>query len=51
MEHSLSKGKFFIEKDSATYFPKTSFLLREYSFRLKDHSAKEMPSPEEEKAF
>lgn len=51
MDYSLSHGKFFVQKDSATYFPKTSFLLREYGFRLKDFHALSEPTDEQKKAF
>jgi hypothetical protein len=52
MDYSISQGRFFIDKETAHHFPKTNFLLKEYSYRLKTyHLVKEEQSPEKIEQF
>ena len=44
IDWQLSRGRFSFEPDIARYFPKSAFLLKEYSYRLKHHHAKSSPS-------
>jgi hypothetical protein len=37
LDYQLSRGTFYVEKEYSVYFPKMSFLLKEYSIRLRNH--------------